>query len=353
MPRLFSRMALITAVLTPAASCLPAQSTSASRGAATISEASLRKHLSVIAADSMMGRNTPSRGLEMTALYIAQHFRAAGLEPGGDKGTFLQRYTLSQGRTQATGSTGRSKIVEPPATAPNVVGIIDGTDAVLKNEYVVFSAHMDHVGVNSSSASDSIWNGADDDASGTVAVMELAKAFSVDRPRRSLIFLTVSGEEKGLLGSRWFTEHTPVPIKQIVADVNMDMIGRNWRDTIVAIGREHSDLGATLQRVNAAHPELQMTAIGDLWPMENFYFRSDHFNFARRGVPILFFFNGVHADYHRPSDSAEKIDYEKESRIVRLIFFLGQDVANRTDRPKWNEESYQRIVNGSGGPKKK
>jgi Zn-dependent M28 family amino/carboxypeptidase len=298
----------------------------------------------------MMGRNTPSRGLEMTASYIAQQFRAAGLEPGGDKGTFLQRYIVSQGRSQTAGSTGRSKIVEPPVTAPNVVGIVEGTDSMLKHEYVVFSAHMDHVGVDAASSPDSIWNGADDDASGTAAVIELAKAFSEDRPRRSLIFLTVSGEEKGLLGSRWFAEHPPVPIQQIVADLNMDMIGRNWRDTIVAIGREHSDLGATLHRVNAAHPELRMTAIGDLWPQENFYFRSDHFNFARRGVPILFFFNGVHADYHRPSDSAEKIDYEKESRIVRLVFYLGQAIANHSDRPKWNAESYQRIVKGATKP---
>jgi Zn-dependent M28 family amino/carboxypeptidase len=236
------------------------------------------------------------------------------------------------------------------ASVPNVVAMLPGSDPSLRNEYVVFSAHMDHVGVDASSSADSIWNGADDDASGTAAVIELAKAFSEDRPRRSLIFLTVSGEEKGLQGSRWFAEHPPVPIQQIVADLNMDMIGRNWRDTIVAIGREHSDLGATLHRVNAAHPELRMTAIGDLWPQENFYFRSDHFNFARRGVPILFFFSGVHADYHRPSDSAEKIDYEKESRIVRLIFYLGQAVANQTDRPKWNAESYQRIVKGATKP---
>jgi hypothetical protein len=237
--------------------------------------------------------------------------------------------------------------------APDVVGILEGTDPVLKNQYVVFSAHMDHVGTAGKPGSqcgamgaDSICNGADDDGSGTVGVLELAEAFSQRgaRPKRSLIFLTVSGEEKGLWGSSWFVNHPPVPLPQIVADLNADMIGRNWKDTIVAIGKEHSDLGSTLNRVNAAHPELHMTAIDDRWPDENFYSRSDHFNFARRGVPILFFFNGTHADYHRPSDSPDKIDAEKESRILKLLFYLGQDVANATERPKWVPESYQQIV---------
>jgi Zn-dependent M28 family amino/carboxypeptidase len=210
---------------------------------------------------------------------------------------------------------------------------------------------MDHVGVNTpqNGSTDSIWNGADDDASGTTGIMELAEAFAQPgaRPRRSLIFLTVSGEEKGRWGSRWFSEHPVVPMKQIVADLNMDMIGRNWTDTIVVIGKEHSDLGTTLNRVNAAHPELDMTAIDDIWPEENFYFRSDHYNFARKGVPILFFFNGTHEDYHGPGDEPEKIDAEKESRIVKLVYYLGQEVANADAKPQWKPESYKEIVEGA------
>jgi Zn-dependent M28 family amino/carboxypeptidase len=230
-------------------------------------------------------------------------------------------------------------------SAPNTVGILDGTDPRLKSEYIVYSAHMDHIGI-SPGQRDSINNGADDDGSGTVGVMELAEAFSQPgaRPKRSLIFLTVSGEEKGLWGSRYFSEHPPVPIGQIVADINIDMIGRNWPDTIVAIGKEHSDLGATLDRVNAAHRELGMTAIDDRWPEERFYFRSDHYNFARKGVPILFFFNGVHEDYHEVTDSPEKINSEKEARILRLLFYLGQEIANAPNRPQWNPESYREIV---------
>lgn len=231
-------------------------------------------------------------------------------------------------------------------TAPNVVGILEGSDPALRNQYVVFSGHMDHLGVGAPVEGDSIRNGADDDASGTIGVVELAEAFSMldPAPKRSMIFLTVSGEEKGLWGSSYFASHPSVPIEDIVADLNMDMIGRNWRDTIVVIGKEHSDLGATLNRVNAEHPELDMTAIDDIWPEENFYRRSDHFNFARRGVPILFFFNGTHADYHRPSDEVEKIDAEKESRIVKLVFYLGLDVANAAQRPQWDPESYEEIV---------
>jgi Zn-dependent M28 family amino/carboxypeptidase len=230
-------------------------------------------------------------------------------------------------------------------SAPNTVGILEGSDPKLKEEYLVYSAHMDHIGITPGRA-DSINNGADDDGSGTVGVIELAEAFSQAgaRPKRSIIFLTVSGEEKGLWGSDVFASHPPVPIKQIVADLNIDMIGRNWRDTIVAIGKEHSDLGTTLERVNRAHPELGMTAIDDRWPEERFYYRSDHYNFARRGVPILFFFNGVHQDYHEVTDSPDKIDSEKESRILKLLFYLGQEIANAPGRPRWNPESYKEIV---------
>jgi len=237
--------------------------------------------------------------------------------------------------------------------APDVVGILQGSDPALKHEYLVYSAHMDHIGTAGAPGAacralggDSICNGADDDGSGTVGVLALAEAFSRSgaRPRRSVIFLTVSGEEHGLWGSEWFVNHAPVPLPAIVADLNADMIGRNWKDTIVAIGKEHSDLGSTLNRVNAAHAELGMHAIDDRWPEQSFYTRSDHFNFAQKGIPILFFFNGVHEDYHRASDSPDKIDAEKESRIVKLLFYVGQEVANARERPQWVPASYRQIV---------
>lgn len=236
-------------------------------------------------------------------------------------------------------------------TAPNVVGILEGSDPTLRDEYVVYSAHMDHVGVRpNAEGGDSIFNGADDDASGTATIMEVAEAMaSLDpAPRRSMVFLLVSGEEKGLLGSAYYADHPTVPVDAMVANLNADMVGRNWPDTIVAIGKEHSDLGETLNRVNTAHPEIGMTAIDDIWPDERFYFRSDHFNFARKGVPILFFFNGTHEDYHRASDEVDKIDTEKTARIGRLLFYLGLEVSDTDARPQWNPDSYAEIVEGPG-----
>ena len=156
--------------------------------------------------------------------------------------------------------------------------------------------------------------------------------------------LNVSGEEKGLFGSAYYADHPTVPLANVVADINLDMIGRNSPDSIVVIGKDHSDMGATLARVQAAHPELHLIAADDIWPSQNFYRRSDHFNFARKGVPILFFFNGTHPDYHRATDSVDKIDAEKAARIVRMVFYIGLEVANATARPAWNPASYQLIV---------
>ncbi|HUF76001.1 MAG TPA: M28 family peptidase [Longimicrobiales bacterium] len=253
-------------------------------------------------------------------------------------------------RVQGLTLTLTQRMLDENVTAPNVVGVLEGSDPSLRDEYVVFSAHMDHVGVGAPDArGDSIFNGADDDASGTIAVVEIAEAMASlpTAPRRSMLFLLVSGEEKGLWGSEYFANNPPVPAAQMVANLNMDMVGRNWPDTIVAIGKEHSDLGATLERVNAAHPELGMTAIDDLWPEESFYTRSDHYNFAVKGVPVLFFFNGTHEDYHGRDDEVDRLDAEKAARIARLVFYVGAEIGNADARPVWNPDSYARIVGGA------
>ena len=240
------------------------------------------------------------------------------------------------------------------ASAPNTIGILEGSDAALKKEYVLFTAHMDHIGTPSAGegceprGADSICNGADDDGSGTVAVIELAEAFTSarERPKRSLVFMTVSGEERGLWGSAYFADHPTVPLADVIADLNIDMVGRNAKDTVAVIGREHSNLGVTLDSVAAAHRELNIKPVGDLWPQEGLFFRSDHYNFAKKGVPILFFTTGLHPDYHQVSDSPDKIDAEKEARFARLLFHLGLAVANTSQRPRWNPDSYKRIVGG-------
>lgn len=232
----------------------------------------------------------------------------------------------------------------------NTIGWIEGSDPEYRDEYVVFTAHMDHVGIGRPVDGDSIYNGADDDASGTAAIIELAQAFASlpTPPRRSLVFMTVSGEERGLLGSRWYVEHPLFPLGATVANLNIDMIGRNWRDSVVAIGRGESSLGVMLEATLRDHPELGLELIDDPWPEENFYFRSDHYNFARVGVPILFFFTGPHEDYHGPNDEADRILYDKTARITRLIFHLGLRVANADDRPEWDPAAYQRVVEGRG-----
>ncbi|HUL02999.1 MAG TPA: M28 family peptidase [Gemmatimonadales bacterium] len=297
----------------------------------------------------------PATALEPALVEIrdAAAVRALGLDVGALRAERDPRARRLSGVTLTFHAQRR---VISTASAPNVIGILDGSDPILKNEYVFFTAHMDHIGVASlrnpacrARGADSICNGADDDASGDAAVMTIAQACSrlAPRPRRSLVFMTVSGEEKGLWGSEYFTTHPVVPLSAVVADLNIDMVGRNWRDTIAVIGKEQSDLGTTLDRVAQAHPELNMRPIGDIWPMEHFYSRSDHFNFARRGVPILFFFNGTHPDYHQVSDEVAKIDAEKESRIARLIFYLGIELANTTARPRWDPDAYKRVVDGA------
>jgi hypothetical protein len=231
------------------------------------------------------------------------------------------------------------------ARAPNVIAVLPGSDPVLRNEYVVISAHMDHVGVGQPVNGDSIYNGADDDASGTTALLEVAQALSMmrDRPKRSIAFVHVSGEEKGLLGSEWFSEHPTIPLAQIVANVNVDMIGRNNPDSVVVIGKDYSSLGALADRVQAAHPELRLTLSDDLWPEEQFFFRSDHYNFARKEIPSIFFFSGVHADYHRPSDHVEKIDTDKAARISRMVLYLATEIANAAERPRWDPKGLEAV----------
>jgi hypothetical protein len=237
---------------------------------------------------------------------------------------------------------------------PNVVAMVPGTDPVLRDEYLVYSAHFDHVGsrCRGSTEADRICNGADDNGSGTTGLLELAEAFAHRdaKPRRSVLFVGVSGEERGLWGSEYFARNPTVPIDRIVANINMDHLGRNWRDSIVVIGREHSDLGQTVDQVAAANPGLGVGVLPDQWPNERIYFRSDHYNFAREGVPILFFTNGFHPDYHAVTDSPDKIDAEKGARVVRLIFHTGLAIANRTERPKWNPESERQIVRRRSAP---
>jgi hypothetical protein len=293
----------------------------------------------------------PSRSIvepdEIPVFYVRPAAATAVFARGGvDLGSLLAELGGSLTVPGVEAHFSADAVVVEESTAPNVVAILRGSDPDLAETYVVFSAHMDHVGVGTAnSAGDSIYNGADDDASGTSALVEMAQAFSLldEAPRRSLVFLNVSGEEKGLLGSRWFSEHPTVPIDRVVANVNMDMIARNAPDSIVVIGQEYSSLGPLLQRVAVEHPELGLTVSEDIWPEERFFFRSDHFNFARLEIPALFFFAGVHEDYHQPSDEIDKLDLEKAARVARLAFWTAHAIAESPEAPTWTEQGLEEV----------
>jgi len=232
-------------------------------------------------------------------------------------------------------------------TPPNVVAMIRGSDPVLREEYIVYSAHFDHVGIGiPNEAGDSIYNGADDNASGTAALMEAATAFAAldVPPARSVVFLAVSGEEKGLLGSEYYSENTTVPIEGIIVNINLDMVGRKQPDIVIGIGRQYTNLGALTDRVLLEHPDLGLTVIDDPKPEEQSFFRSDHLNFVNKDIPAIFFSAGFdHEDYHKPSDEIELIDMDKAARVSRMVFYLGALIAGGTVDPAWTEEGLAEV----------
>ncbi|MCW3103515.1 MAG: peptidase [Bacteroidetes bacterium] len=226
--------------------------------------------------------------------------------------------------------------------AENVLGYIEGSD--LKEELIVITAHYDHLGIDGTV----VFNGADDDGSGTVAVIQLAEAFAKAKreghgSRRSMLFMTVSGEEKGLLGSSYYADHPEFPLKNTVCDLNIDMIGRlDEKHTgnpnyVYLIGSDKlsSQLNAISENANKAYTNLELDyTFNDENDRNRFYYRSDHYNFAKNGIPVIFYFNGVHADYHKETDEVEKIDFAKMEKITKLVFFTAWELANRDERIK-------------------
>jgi Zn-dependent M28 family amino/carboxypeptidase len=240
----------------------------------------------------------------------------------------------------------------------NVVGLIEGSDATLKNEIVAVGAHYDHIGLSRPSTSDDrINNGADDDGSGTVSILSIAEALakSPKKPKRSVLFVWHCGEEKGLWGSEYFNKFPTVDIKKVVAQLNIDMIGRSRKaddanpknkdlsgeNEVYVIGSEmmSSTLGSIVKGINSAYLNLNYdTKYDDPKDPNRFFFRSDHFNYAVNGIPITFWFDGVHEDYHQPGDEPQKIDYVKMEKIARTIFLTMWEVADLKDRPAVDKE---------------
>ena len=292
----------------------------------------------------------PSRAM-LDALFAGEQTDGAHVLQATTTGQPLKGFALSPDKRLHLSV----KLSVTEASTQNVVAVLEGKDSKLKREYVALGAHYDHVGANGGGCrpvgGDSICNGADDDGSGTTALLTMAEAFAKGpRPKRSMLFVWHAGEEKGLWGSDYFTTFPTVPLKQVVAQLNIDMIGRSKKagdtnpankmltgpDEIYVIGsRMMSDeLAERNAAVNGAYLNIKYNYHYDEPnDPERLFYRSDHFNYARRGIPIIFFFDGVHEDYHRPGDSPDKIDYQKMQMVARTVFILASELANARTRP--------------------
>lgn len=225
----------------------------------------------------------------------------------------------------------------------NVIALLPGTDK--KDEYVIITGHYDHLGKRGKE----IYYGADDDGSGTTSVLQIAQAFAQARneghsPKRNIVFMTVSGEEKGLLGSEYYSDHPTFPLDKTSADLNIDMVGRidptykgDSLNYIYIIGDDKlsSNLKPVTDSVNNRYSKMELDRrFNDLKDPNRYYYRSDHYNFAKNGVPVIFYFNGTHADYHRPTDTVDKINFSLMAKRVKLVFYTAWDIANRNEMLK-------------------
>ena len=308
----------------------------------------LQQHLNVLASDSLEGRETGKPGQKMAAEYIKNHFKKIGIPPyKGNK--YYQKFKVKSDRHICkyncencdedfiTKLFKKKRIVK----GENILGYIEGTD--LKQELIIITAHYDHLGKHDTL----LFNGADDNGSGTAAIMEIAEAFMIAKkqgygPRRSVLIMPVSGEEKGLLGSKHYTDNPIYPLEKTVANLNIDMIGRidHYHDTsgyIYLIGSDmlSQELHDISEMINKKHIGLELDYTFNAEDDPNrYYYRSDHYNFAKNNIPVIFYFNGIHDDYHKVTDTIEKIDFKKVEEITRLVFLTAWELANREERIK-------------------
>ena len=301
--------------------------------AATITAKDLGAHLFVYSSDEYEGRDTGEPGQKKAIEYLKNFYISQGISsPLGDNdyyqeipASYLNRF--SRGRNLKD--------------SENVLAFIRGTTK--PDEVVIISAHLDHIGID---ANGEVFNGADDDGSGTVAILEIAEAFKKasdegNGPKRSILFLHVTGEEKGLLGSRYYTDNPVFPLESTVADLNIDMIGRVDKkhkgnpNYIYLIGADKlsTELHDISELMNKKYTNIELDyTYNDENDPNRFYYRSDHYNFAKNNVPIIFYFNGVHADYHAIGDTPDKIHYEMLEKRAKLVFHTAWEVANREQR---------------------
>ena len=332
---------LLVAVVLAACTSTPAPTLSTTATTDVITESNVRRLLSTLAADSIEGRKTGSRGANKAAAFIAAELKALGLRPAGDSGTFLQKVPFA-----AIAGPRALRLLDSFAALNalpdnervigyNVIGVIPGSDPALKNEIVAFAAHYDHLGIGTPVNGDSIYNGADDDASGVVTVLEIARSFAKGAPpKRTLLFMLTTGEEQGILGTRWYIAHAAFPLSQMVAELDVEMTGRpdslaGGPGKLWMTGYDRSTMGSMLKAAG-------IPIVADPYPQFKFFERSDNIVFARAGIPAhtLSSYN-LHKDYHQPSDDVSRIDFAHLTSAAKAAAAAGRLLSDGP-APKWN-----------------
>lgn len=285
----------------------------------------IRGELEFLASDALQGRGSGTHDELLAAVYLASELRQIGIAPAGDNGGYIQE-VATQRRSRDGSAT--------PWNTRNVIGILPGRDPVLKSQVILLSAHLDHLGVGKPVDGDSIYNGADDDASGCVAVLQLARALARGlHPRRTVVFALFGSEETGGQGDQYFLEHPPVPLSSIVANLEFEMIGRPdpavKPDQLWLTGYDRSNLGPELAQHGAK-------LVADPHPDQQFFRRSDNYALARQGIIAHTVSSyGLHPDYHRPSDDVEHIDFAHMEQAIRSLIVPVKWLANSDFKPEW------------------
>ena len=297
--------------------------------AAEIKADDLREHLYLLSSDILEGRKTGEKRQKMAVNYFTAYYEHHNLLAPAKYPEYIQSIPQEYFEGKSNGPS------------QNVLAYIEGSE--FPNEVIVISAHYDHLGMKG----EEVYNGADDNASGSSAVMELAQSFQLAKkqgngPKRSILFLHFTGEELGLFGSKFYIEHPAFSLDSTVVDLNIDMIGRvdekhfNNKEYIYLIGsnRLSQDVHKISQEANKTYTHLKLDYTYNSQEDPNrYYTRSDHYNFAKNNIPVIFYFNGTHADYHRTTDTADKIDFELLALRTRLVFYTAWEIANREQRP--------------------
>ena len=313
------------------ASCSATKGTTEKKYLNTITASELKAHLTIVASDEMEGRDTGSKGQKKAGRYLIDQYKKDGIPFPKGASDYYQKVPASFMYAQDQ---------EVLPDSENIWAFIEGSEK--PDEIVVVSAHYDHVGIKKGE----IYNGADDDGSGTVALLEIAQAFEKAKkdghgPKRSILILHMTGEEHGLYGSQYYSEKPLFPLKNTVADVNIDMIGRRDdlhktdNNYIYLIGSDYlsTDLYNVCESANKEFINLKLDyKFNDRNDENHFYYRSDHYNFAKHNVPVVFLFNGVHADYHKPTDEVSKIEFDALTKRAQLGFAIAWEIANRKDK---------------------